>query len=143
MSRASLAWILAVIATMAANFAAEAASRAKADVACRPAATALQYECIIRLTDARAGTPLTKVDVTLGADMPSMPMMHNVAPVKATPAEEPGTYRALLELEMHGDWALQFTLSGALRDRLIKTLRFEDGRVEEASRPKAPPRHKH
>ena len=103
---------------------AKAQTRAKADVTCAPTGKPLVYDCAIKLADA-AGAPLAGVDVTLGADMPSMPMAHNVRPVKGEPAAEPGLYRARLELEMHGDWALRIDLSGAIRDRIVKPMRFE------------------
>jgi hypothetical protein len=120
---------------------APAAPRAKADVDCRPGGKSLQYECTIRLTDARTGAALTKVQVRVGADMPSMPMAHNVRPAVAEPQDEPGAYRVLIELEMHGDWALQINLTGAVRDRIIKTMRFESDRVVPG--PPASSRHKH
>ena len=116
--------------------------RAKADVACRPAGTTLQYDCSITLTNSRTNEPLTGVTLTVGADMPSMPMMHNVRPVTATPGEKPGAYQASLQLEMHGDWALQLNLSGPLRDRVVTTLRFDPDRVTPAAA-RTPPRHKH
>ena len=68
---------------------------------------------------------MTGVEVTVGADMPSMPMAHNVKPVKAVPGSEPGTYRARIELEMHGDWAVKVDLAGPVRDRIVKSMRFE------------------
>jgi len=113
--------------------------RAKADVTCRPAGT-LQYDCTIVLTNSRTKEPLAGVTLTIGADMPSMPMMHNVRPVKAEPGETPGTYRARLALEMHGDWALQLNLAGPLRDRVLRTLRFDPDRVMPATKA---PSHKH
>jgi len=60
---------------------AAAAERVKADVSCQPGPESLQYDCTIKLTDARTGAPLTKADLTVRAEMPSMPMMHNVRPV--------------------------------------------------------------
>jgi hypothetical protein len=133
--------LLAATATAALPTGGAAAERAKADVACQPGAKALQYDCSIRLTDARTGAPLTKVKVTVRADMPSMPMAHNVRPAAAVPLEEPGSYGVRIELEMHGDWALQINLAGTIRDRVIKRMRFEDGRVVPS--PSAPSRHKH
>ena len=116
--------------------------RTKADVACRPAAATLQYDCTIMLTNLRTNEPLTGVTLTVGADMPSMPMMHNVRPVKAVPGQTPGTYQARLALEMHGDWALQLNLSGPLRDRVVSTMRFDPDRVMPAAATKTPS-HKH
>jgi hypothetical protein len=74
--------------------------------------------------------------------MQSMPMMHNVRPVPATPGAQAGTYQARLTLEMHGDWALQLNLSGPLRDRIVTTLRFDPDKVS-APAAKAAPAHKH
>jgi hypothetical protein len=67
--------------------------------------------------------------VRVGADMPSMPMAHNVRPVQAAAGQEAGTYRARLTLEMHGDWALRIDVTRPVRDRIIKLMRFEPGRV--------------
>jgi hypothetical protein len=132
-------WIAAVAAIVTLPSAAPAADRTKAEVACQPTGESLRYECTIKLSNARTGTPLSKVNLSVGADMPSMPMMHNVPSVKAEPTGEAGTYRVRLELEMTGDWALQLNLSGAVRDRVIKALRFEEERVVESS---PPPRRK-
>ena len=71
------------------------------------------------------GAPLTGVSVTVGADMPSMPMMHNVKPVKAVAGAEPGTYHSRIELEMSGAWAVKIDLAGPVRDRVIKSIRVE------------------
>lgn len=124
--------ILLALSVLGSNTA-YAQTRPKADVRCQPTATPLQYDCEIKLADARSGQPLSGVDLSVGADMPSMPGMHHVAPVKA--AEAPGgTYRARLELEMHGDWALQMNISGRMRDRVVKVFRFEPDHVGEAGR---------
>ena len=102
--------------------------KAKAEVSCAATAKPLEYDCTIKLSDPRSGAALTGVDVTVGADMPSMPMAHNVKPVKAMPGSEPGTYRARIELEMHGDWAVKVDLAGPVRDRIVKSMRFEPKR---------------
>jgi len=117
--------------------------RAKADVACHPTAAALQYDCIITLTDARTSEPLRGVTLTIGADMPSMPMLHNVRPVEATSGEKPGSYQARIKLEMHGNWTLQLNLSGPVRDRVVTNVRFEPGRATRAADPDMPRDHKH
>ncbi len=59
--------------------------------------------------------------------MPSMPMAHNVKPVKAVPGSEPGIYRLRIELEMHGDWAVKMDIAGKVRDRVVKSMRFQPG----------------
>ncbi|NWG24453.1 MAG: FixH family protein [Pseudorhodoplanes sp.] len=105
--------------------------RAKADVTCRQAGGPLEYDCIVKLINARSSEPLSGVSLTIGADMPSMPGVHHLRPAVAIEDQERGTYRAKLVLDMHGDWALQLNLSGPLRDRIVKVLRFEGGEVGE------------
>ena len=118
--------------------------RAKVDVACQPTGKPLQYDCTIRLLHARSNEPLTDVALTVGADMPSMPLAHNVRPVKATLGTTPGMHEVRIELEMLGDWALRIDVTGKVRDRVIKVLRFEQDRVGPATAPGNPPsRHKH
>jgi hypothetical protein len=99
------------------------AQRAKADLDCTPAKGLMTYDCTIRLT--RDGKPLDGIDITVGADMPSMPMAHNVKPVKATRGDKPGEYRARIELEMAGEWVVKLRLSGAVRDQIIVKRNFE------------------
>jgi hypothetical protein len=91
-----------------------AAQRVRADMACKFTGTDFVYDCVVRLTPPTAG-----VQVTIGADMPSMPMAHNVKPVRARPGKTPGEYRAMLDLDMTGEWAVKLRLSGAVRDVLV------------------------
>ena len=121
---------------------AHAQVRAKADVTCKQAGGPLQYDCMVKLIDARSNAPLTGVTLSIGADMPSMPGIHHLRPALAVEDAEKGTYRARLVLDMHGEWALQLNLSGPLRDRVIKLLRFEGAEVTEP-RPGERSRHKH
>ena len=109
--------------------AAHAQVRAKAEVTCASAGKTLHYDCIIKLADARSGEPISGVTLLVGADMPSMPGMHNAPPVKATEQPQEGVYTVRLVLEMHGDWAVRLDLSGAVRDRVIAMLRFEGDQV--------------
>jgi hypothetical protein len=122
---------------------ASAQARAKAEVACRPAGAKLRYDCTIKLTDARTKAPLAGAILSVGADMPSMPMAHNIRPAKAAPAGEPGTYAVRLELEMHGDWALRIDVSGPLRDRVVVPLHFDDEAVRPPSPSRAAPHRGH
>ena len=142
MTRTRLVCAIATIAICLPAGSAHAQVRAKADVACRPAGAALEYDCMIKLTNARTNEPLSSVTLTVGADMPSMPMMHNVRPVKATPGEV-GTYQARLELEMHGDWAVQLNLSGPVRDRVIANIRFDPDRATPTVPSRARPSHRY
>ena len=122
----------AIIAACFTFPAAGADVRAKADIACQPTGTKLQFDCTIKLMDARTEEPLTGIDLTVGADMPSMPGAHNVRPVKAAAGQAAGTYQARLMLEMLGDWAVRLDVTGRGRDRVIKILRFEEDKVQAA-----------
>jgi hypothetical protein len=94
-----------------------AAQRVEAAMQCNATGTDFVYECVISLS--RGGQPLSGARISVGADMPSMPMAHNVKPVKATPADRPGEYRATLDLDMQGEWAVKLRLSGPVRDLLV------------------------
>jgi hypothetical protein len=116
---------LVVVAALTANaaLAQSAKLRARTDVTCKN--NGLELDCIIKLSNAATGAPLPGVSVTVSADMPSMPLVHNIRPVKAAAGSEPGSYQAKLELEMSGDWALRIDLAGPLRDRVFKPIRVQ------------------
>ncbi len=103
-----------------------AADRAKAAIECQPADAKFAYDCVFKLSNARSAAPLEKADVSVGADMPSMPMAHNVKAVIAKPTGKPGEYEARLQLEMFGDWAVRLKVEGALRDQLVVIRNFSD-----------------
>jgi hypothetical protein len=119
-----------------------AQTRARADIACTQAGGPLQYDCVVKLIDARSNAPLTGVTLSIGADMPSMPGVHHLRPARAVEDAEKGNYRARLVLDMHGEWALQLNLSGPVRDRVVKLLRFEGAEVTEP-KPGERSRHRH
>ncbi|MGQ0509285.1 MAG: FixH family protein [Betaproteobacteria bacterium] len=100
------------------------AQRAQAELACAPTKTDFIYDCTIRLT--RGGQPLSGAQITVGADMPSMPMAHNVKPVKAKPGRASGEYAASLDLEMLGEWAVKLRLAGPVKDQLVLLYDFDD-----------------
>lgn len=97
------------------------AQKPQAALECKPTGTDFVYDCVIRLKPAVAG-----VNVTVGADMPSMPMAHNIRPVRAKPGKAPGEYHARLDLEMQGEWAVKLRLSGAVRDQIILRHHFTE-----------------
>jgi hypothetical protein len=102
-----------------------AADRAHVATTCKPAEDKFTYDCTFKLTNARTGAPLANAEVVIGADMPSMPMAHNVKPVAARPANTVGEYTARLTLEMHGDWALRLRISGPVRDQIVELRNFD------------------
>jgi hypothetical protein len=105
-----------------------AAQRLAADVDCKPTKHDLVYVCRIALKEAKSGKPVSGAEVSVGADMPSMPMAHNVKPVKAKAGAAPGEYDARIELEMYGEWALKLNVRGPARDVIVKKLDFREPR---------------
>jgi hypothetical protein len=97
-----------------------AAQRLDAAVDCRATKHDFVYDCRFVLTEAKSGKPVSGAEVSVGADMPSMPMAHNVRPVKAKPGKAPGEYLARIELEMAGEWALKLNVRGPVRDVIVK-----------------------
>ena len=100
------------------------AQKIQGELACKPTKTDFIYDCRIMLS--RGGQPLSGAAVTVGADMPSMPMAHNVKPVKAMPGGAPGAYEAMLDLEMLGEWAVKLRLGGPVKDQLILLYNFDE-----------------
>jgi hypothetical protein len=100
------------------------AQKPDATLQCTATKTDFVYECVIRLS--RGGQPLAGAQITVGADMPSMPMAHNVKPVKARPGKAPGEYLASLDLEMLGEWAVKLRLGGPVRDQLVLLYEFDE-----------------
>jgi hypothetical protein len=97
------------------------AQRVQAKLDCKFTGTDFVYDCKLLLTPALAG-----VQITVGADMPSMPMAHNVKPVRARPGKIPGEYTARLDLEMPGEWAVKLRLAGPVRDLLVLHYEFDE-----------------
>jgi len=95
----------------------------QADLRCVATGEDFVYDCSIMLM--RGGRPLEGADVTVGADMPSMPMAHSVRPAKAIPGTKPGEYKARLDLEMLGEWAIKLRLDGPVRDLLVLHYEFD------------------
>ncbi len=123
---------IALVALLASSMA-HAQRTPQASLDCKPGGAKFVYDCNVRLT--RAGSPLANVEVSVGADMPSMPMAHNVKPAKAKPTEVPGEFQARLELEMHGEWALKLRVSGAVNDLLVLRYEFDEKGARPAQRP--------
>jgi YtkA-like len=117
---------LGVAAVLALAAAPVAAQRLAADIDCKPTKHDLVYDCRIALKESKTGKPVGGAEVSVGADMPSMPMAHNVKPVKAKPGAGPGEYEARIELEMYGEWALRLNVRGPARDVIVKKLDFRE-----------------
>jgi YtkA-like len=100
------------------------AQRVKADMSCAHTGTDFVYDCVIRIK--KGAEPVSGLSVVVGADMPSMPMAHNIKPVKARRGNAPGEYLARIDLEMAGEWAVKLRLSGTVRDVLVLRYHFTE-----------------
>jgi hypothetical protein len=118
---------------------AQTSDRLRAAVTCKPTGAALTYDCSIDLK--RGEKPVEAAAFMVGADMPSMPMAHNVKPVVATPTATPGLYTARLVLEMHGDWAVSLAIDKPARDKIVQVLNFTSSDVTVANRQQRPAGH--
>jgi len=96
------------------------AQRLDAEVDCKPTKHDLVYDCRVVLKEVKSGRLVSGALLSIGADMPSMPMAHNIKPVRAEPGAAPGEYTARIELEMFGDWALKLNVRGPVRDVIVK-----------------------
>jgi hypothetical protein len=108
------------------------AQKVRGDLECRFTGTDFVYDCTVRLE--RGGKPLQGVRISIGADMPSMPMAHNLKPVVARAGKAPGEYHATLDLDMAGEWAIKLRLSGPVRDQLVLLYQFDERGARPAKR---------
>jgi len=99
------------------------AQKLDAQIECKAANGGLIYECVIWLT--QEGKPLSGAQISVNADMPSMPMAHNLVPVKARPGTRAGEYLVRLDLDMPGEWALKLRIAGPARDLIVKKMSFK------------------
>ena len=124
--------IFAALGLTALALPALAGERAAAAVDCEPTAEALVYSCTIAVTGRKSAEPVVAEALSVKADMPGMPMAHNIPPAKAMPMDGmPGRYTATLELDMHGEWALAIEVDGRtagtdarVRDKVIVKREF-------------------
>ena len=114
------------------------AQKTDAKLECKYTGKDFIYDCRVKIE--RGGEPLTGAQVTVGADMPSMPLAHNVKPVKAQPTKTPGEYRARLDLEMPGEWAVKLRLTGPVRDQLVLHYEFDERGARAVTRSAKSPR---
>ena len=104
--------------------AAFAQARMGAEVSCTQVAKTMAYDCLLILKGRTSGQPIQGAAIIVGADMPAMPMAHNVKPVKAEPTGKPGEYRFRIEIEMHGEWALKIRLAKPRQDLIVHKMMF-------------------
>jgi hypothetical protein len=115
---------LAVAVAMPALTVPAEAQRLDAAVVCDPTGNRLEYRCEINLFESQSSEPVEDAEFVVRADMPSMPMAHNVPPAPARALDAPGLYEAVFELEMYGEWALRLEISEPRRDIVVVTQEF-------------------
>jgi hypothetical protein len=123
-----LLWWVVLLAPLA------CAAQTRADLQCKPSGKDLIYDCVVRL--ARADQPVTGAQLTVSAEMPSMPGEHSLKAVKARPGKGPGEYLVRLDLDMPGEWDLKLRLTGAIRDQLVLHCEFDRRGGRALRRPK-------
>ena len=94
--------------------------------------------CDVTVKDANRRA-ISDADITLKAHMPSMPMAHSVKPIKAAAGDQNGLYRATLQLQMPGIWAVEVDVRGPVRERVISRIDTEVGPTKTTEQMK----HKH
>ena len=115
-----------------ASVASAQAPRLRVDLGCTPTELALTYLCTVSVVDP-AGSPVDGAQVTLSADMPSMPMAHNVIPARAQPVPgRPGIYQGRLTLEMPGEWVVRLRFEAPHRDVVVRKFDFQKDKVSPA-----------
>jgi hypothetical protein len=104
-------------------FSVQAGEKKSAHVECATTEDRLVYECMITLTGKKSGQLISNAEFTVGADMPSMAMAHNVVPVPAYNHGN-GMYHVRIALEMYGEWALKLEFTKPHRDLVVTKLVF-------------------
>ena len=103
---------------------AAAQERMGAEVTCSQVGQTMAYDCLLMLKGRTSGQPIQGAAIVVGADMPAMPMAHNLKPVRAEPTGVPGEYRFKITLEMHGEWALKIRLAKPRQDLIVHKMMF-------------------
>lgn len=106
---------------------AAAGERPMVNVDCKPTDEKLVYHCIFNVMEKKSRMPIEGAVFKVNADMPAMPMAHNVKAIEPQlVAGKPGMYQGSLHLEMVGEWALKMTFNKPIRDIVVKKLMFGD-----------------
>ena len=93
------------------------------NVECKPTDEKLVFHCTFDVMGRKSHQPVEGAAFKVTADMPSMPLAHNVKPIRPEPvAGKPGSYEGRLELAMLGEWAIKLTFDEPVRDIVIRKL---------------------
>ena len=104
-----------------------AGERPMVKVGCAPTDEKLVFHCMFEVMGRKSHEPIEGAAFKVNADMPTMPLAHNVRPIRPEPVEgKPGSYEGRIELEMLGEWAIKMTFDKPVRDIVIEKLTFGD-----------------
>ena len=94
----------------------------KTETSCKKTDVRLQYYCLVIVK--KGVEHINNAEVMVGADMPSMPMAHNVKPVKVDKSNKDGEYKFVIRLEMLGGWKFIYNFTKPERDKIFEKLDF-------------------
>ena len=104
-----------------------AGERPMVEVECKPTEERLVFHCTFEVMGKKSHEPIEGAAFKVNADMPTMPLAHNVRPIRPEPvAGTPGRYEGKVELEMLGEWTIKMTFDEPVRDIVIEKLTFGD-----------------
>ena len=116
---------LAGLLAFAPALALAAGERPMVKVDCRATDEKLVFHCMFEVMGRKSHQPIENAGFKVNADMPTMPLAHNVRPIRPEPvAGRPGSYEGKIELEMLGEWAIKMTFDAPVRDIVIEKLTF-------------------
>jgi hypothetical protein len=66
------------------------------------------------------GMPILAAELNVTADMPSMPMAHQIRKVVGRPLKDAGAYVAKIPFEMRGEWAIKIEVVKPLPKTIVR-----------------------
>ena len=119
--------LIAGLAALVPAVALAAGERPMVKLDCKPTDEKLVFHCTFDVMGRKSHQPIEGAAFKVNADMPTMPLAHNVRPIRPEPVDgKPGSYSGELELEMLGEWAIKMTFDEPVRDIVIEKLTFGD-----------------
>ena len=114
----------------------------KSQTECTATPKKFQYNCNVLFFQKKE--PMSGYSGIVGAKMPSMAMAHNVKPVKFSEKEGmAGHYEFTIQLEMLGEWMVQYDISIPKRDRVMEKLIFNETKSTASDKKHEHSDHKH
>ena len=114
----------------------------KSQTECTATQKKFQYNCNVLFFQKKE--PMSGYSGIVGAKMPSMAMAHNVKPVKFSEKEGmAGHYEFTIQLEMLGEWMVQYDISIPKRDRVMEKLIFNKTKSTASDKKHEHSDHKH